>query len=179
MIDSGFGFFLTKSAFDRICALRSEKEFPVALRMSVIGGGCSGFQYVFSMERIVRNSDQKGGVAMFDNKDVEDDDFDDDIDEDDFDEDDLDDESDFGDDEYDDDEFDDESGYDDDDYSEYDDDAEMLDSDGNVYFLTDKGSLKFLNGAVIDYVQNIMGSGFCVNNPNAVTKCGCGNSFSV
>lgn len=39
--------------------------------------------------------------------------------------------------------------------------------------------LKYLNGAVVDYVQTSMGGGFKVENPNAVKSCGCGSSFSV
>ena len=34
-----------------------------------------------------------------------------------------------------------------------------------------------LDGAEIDYVESLMGAGFSVNNPHAVTTCGCGHSF--
>jgi iron-sulfur cluster assembly protein len=34
-----------------------------------------------------------------------------------------------------------------------------------------------LNGSTIDYVDEIMGSGFKIENPNAVSSCGCGSSF--
>jgi iron-sulfur cluster assembly protein len=34
-----------------------------------------------------------------------------------------------------------------------------------------------LDGAEIDYVESLMGAGFSVNNPNAVSQCGCGHSF--
>ena len=46
----------------------------------------------------------------------------------------------------------------------------------NVYI--DMASLQFLNGAEIDYVSGLNGSGFKFNNPNATRTCGCGHSFS-
>jgi iron-sulfur cluster assembly protein len=45
----------------------------------------------------------------------------------------------------------------------------------NVY--VDQQSTKLLQGSQIDYVDTLMGAGFTVNNPNAVTGCGCGSSF--
>ena len=45
----------------------------------------------------------------------------------------------------------------------------------NVY--VDAQSTKLLEGSEIDYVDTLMGAGFTVNNPNAVTACGCGSSF--
>jgi len=45
----------------------------------------------------------------------------------------------------------------------------------NVY--VDPQSTKLLAGAEIDYVDTLMGAGFTVNNPNAVSGCGCGSSF--
>jgi iron-sulfur cluster assembly protein len=41
----------------------------------------------------------------------------------------------------------------------------------------DSQSTKLLQGAEIDYVDTLMGAGFTVNNPNAVSGCGCGSSF--
>ncbi len=46
-----------------------------------------------------------------------------------------------------------------------------------VKVLVDEMSLTYLHGATIDYVDEIMGSGFKITNPNAVSTCGCGNSF--
>jgi len=43
----------------------------------------------------------------------------------------------------------------------------------------DPASLPFLEGAEIDYVEEIIGAAFKVNNPNATSGCGCGTSFSV
>ena len=45
----------------------------------------------------------------------------------------------------------------------------------NVY--VDAQSTKLLHGSEIDYVDTLMGAGFTVNNPNAVSGCGCGSSF--
>ena len=41
----------------------------------------------------------------------------------------------------------------------------------------DPTSLFYINGAVVDYVDNLMGGGFHIENPNAVSSCGCGSSF--
>lgn len=43
----------------------------------------------------------------------------------------------------------------------------------------DDTSLGLLSGAVIDFVEDLMGSSFQIRNPNAAASCGCGNSFSV
>ncbi|RME07315.1 MAG: iron-sulfur cluster insertion protein ErpA, partial [Anaerolineae bacterium] len=46
-----------------------------------------------------------------------------------------------------------------------------------VDVVVDEISIQYLRGSVIDYVEDVMGSGFKVDNPNAVAACGCGNSF--
>ncbi len=46
-----------------------------------------------------------------------------------------------------------------------------------VRILVDEVSMDYLRGAVVDYVEDIMGSGFKIENPNAVAACGCGSSF--
>lgn len=43
----------------------------------------------------------------------------------------------------------------------------------------DSMSMQYLQGAVIDYKEDVMGSNFSIKNPNATTTCGCGSSFSV
>lgn len=48
-----------------------------------------------------------------------------------------------------------------------------------VSVLIDPQSLPFLSGATIDYVDELMGGGFKIENPNAVSTCGCGNSFQT
>ncbi len=45
--------------------------------------------------------------------------------------------------------------------------------------LIDSMSMQYLQGATIDYKEEIMGSNFVINNPNATTTCGCGSSFAV
>lgn len=45
--------------------------------------------------------------------------------------------------------------------------------------LIDSMSMQYLTGATIDYRDEIHGSQFVINNPNAQTTCGCGSSFSV
>jgi iron-sulfur cluster assembly accessory protein len=43
----------------------------------------------------------------------------------------------------------------------------------------DQASLLYLDGAEVDYVETLEGSGFKFNNPNVKSTCGCGSSFSV
>ena len=45
--------------------------------------------------------------------------------------------------------------------------------------LVDAMSMQYLTGAVIDYKEELNGSQFVIQNPNAQTTCGCGSSFSV
>jgi iron-sulfur cluster assembly accessory protein len=49
--------------------------------------------------------------------------------------------------------------------------------DKGVRLVVDKMSLQLLDGSEVDYVENMMGGGFSVNNPNATSACGCGHSF--
>ncbi len=55
-------------------------------------------------------------------------------------------------------------------------DDEIIERDG-VRVLIDKESLGFLRGAVIDYCDDLTGTGFRIQNPNARRTCGCGTSF--
>jgi iron-sulfur cluster assembly accessory protein len=90
-----------------------QKEPPGSmLRVSVEGGGCSGFQYKFDVER-----------------DIADDDL-------------------------------------------------IIDRSGAVV-LIDPVSLKYMDGAEIDFVDDLIGASFKVANPNATASCGCGTSFSI
>jgi len=50
---------------------------------------------------------------------------------------------------------------------------------GDVAVIVDDVSLDLLNGAEIDFVEDLMGASFQIKNPNAASSCGCGNSFSV
>ncbi len=46
-----------------------------------------------------------------------------------------------------------------------------------VRLIVDPTSLMYLQGSTIDYVDSLMGGGFRIDNPNAVSTCGCGHSF--
>lgn len=54
----------------------------------------------------------------------------------------------------------------------------VLERDGAVV-LIDSMSLDFLRGAEIDFVDDLIGASFKINNPNAQSSCGCGTSFSM
>jgi len=93
--------------------LRDQEQAENAfLRITVSGGGCSGFQYGFAFDE-QRNADdfvfERNGVAV----------------------------------------------------------------------VVDDVSLGLLNGAEVDFVEDLMGASFQVHNPNAASSCGCGNSFSI
>jgi iron-sulfur cluster assembly protein len=48
-----------------------------------------------------------------------------------------------------------------------------------IRILVDEMSMGYIDGSEIDYVDSLMGAGFTVNNPNAVSSCGCGHSFKT
>ncbi len=50
---------------------------------------------------------------------------------------------------------------------------------GGVALLIDAMSFQYLTGAEIDYQEGLEGARFVIKNPNAVSTCGCGSSFSV
>lgn len=52
-------------------------------------------------------------------------------------------------------------------------------SEAGVSLLIDAMSLQYLQGAQVDYKEELMGSQFVIHNPNATASCGCGSSFSV
>ncbi|MCP4362819.1 MAG: iron-sulfur cluster insertion protein ErpA [Chloroflexi bacterium] len=54
----------------------------------------------------------------------------------------------------------------------------VIETDGVKVFI-DPTSMMYLTGAVIDYEDSIMGGGFKIENPNAVSSCGCGSSFKT
>lgn len=53
-----------------------------------------------------------------------------------------------------------------------------FDYDG-VKVLVDAMSMQYLEGATVDYKEDLMGSSFVIQNPQAVSTCGCGSSFSI
>jgi len=55
---------------------------------------------------------------------------------------------------------------------------QVIESKGVRIFVDPKSSL-YLNGVILRYDDGLMGAGFQVENPNARTTCGCGESFSV
>ncbi|MCP4317512.1 MAG: iron-sulfur cluster insertion protein ErpA [Hyphomicrobiales bacterium] len=103
---------LSDAAASRIAAILATEEGKSALRVSVEGGGCSGFSYKFGL------ADRAG--------------------EDDF----------------------------------------ILEK-GNARVLIDSLSLVYMGGSEIDFVDNLMGQSFQINNPNAIASCGCGTSFTI
>lgn len=103
---------LTARAAARIKDILAKETGKVALRLAVSGGGCSGFQYEFSL------------VAAQDASDI------------------------------------------------------AVVRDGAFVFV-DEISAQYVQGSELDYVDDLMGASFRVNNPNAVASCGCGTSFSV
>ena len=104
---------ISAAAAKRLGEIFAAEENPnLMLRISVSGGGCSGFQY---------------GFEFADNRDQ-------------------------------------------DDY--------LFERDG-VKVIVDDTSLNYLSGSEIDFVTEMVGSSFQVNNPNATSGCGCGASFSM
>ena len=104
---------LTEPAANKVLELRQrDGKAQAALRIKVIGGGCSGLQYQLS--------------------------------------------------------FDDEA-------ADMDHDQEM----NGVRLIVDAKSAIYLAGSTVDYVDDLNGSGFQIQNPNATSTCGCGESFGV
>ena len=101
---------VTPRAFARLAEINAGGSGP-ALRVAVLGGGCSGFQYDIRMDEPAA--------------------------------DDL-----------------------------------VLEADGQRV-VVDPVSLPFLAGATIDWADELIGSRFTIENPNASSSCGCGTSFSM
>lgn len=104
---------ITQSAIDKISEILAEENNPnIKLRTFIQGGGCSGFQYGFTLDESQNEDD-----FTFDKL--------------------------------------------------------------GIQVLVDSMSMQYLQGAVIDYKEDLMSSSFVITNPNASTTCGCGSSFSV
>ena len=56
-------------------------------------------------------------------------------------------------------------------------DGDQVYEQNGLRVFVDPTSLFYIEGANIDYVDNLMGGGFHIDNPNAVSSCGCGSSF--
>jgi len=104
--------FLTDAAAARVAVIAERLGKSPILRLSVDGGGCSGFQYKFDMADAVAPDD-------------------------------------------------------------------MVAANGAVQLVVDPISLDLLRGSTVDFVENLGGTAFKVENPNAASGCGCGSSFSV
>jgi iron-sulfur cluster assembly protein len=103
---------LTPGAIDKVKSILAERNEEMGLRIAVVGGGCSGFQYQMTLDKEPRSDDK------------------------------------------------------------------ILDMEGLKVYI-DTRSLLYLNGTKVDYVDGQNGSGFKFDNPNAVSSCGCGESFEV
>lgn len=109
-METNFG--LTERAAARIAEIVAAEGRPSALRVAVLAGGCSGFQYKFELDDAAQSDDV------------------------------------------------------------------VIEQNG-ARVVVDPASLDLLAGAELDYTDELMGSHFAVRNPNAVSACGCGTSFSV
>ena len=58
-------------------------------------------------------------------------------------------------------------------------DGDMIIQKEEVQIIVDENSQNFLNNSVLDYIENLGGAYFEVRNPEAKSKCGCGNSFTI
>jgi iron-sulfur cluster assembly accessory protein len=65
------------------------------------------------------------------------------------------------------------------DEGEGDPEADQVFEVNGVRLFVDPVSLRYLRGAEVDFVDNNMGGGFTIKNPNAKSTCGCGSSFSA
>lgn len=104
---------ITDAAFKRVAQILADTTDKNALRISVEGGGCSGFSYKYDL---INEAPAK-------------------------------------------------------------DDLVFEQHGGKIYI--DQMSLMYMGGSEVDFVDNLMGQAFQINNPNAVASCGCGTSFSV
>ena len=104
---------LTEKAVDKVSEiLKMQEPAPVGLRISVVGGGCSGFSYSMAFETNPGILDKTYNF-------------------------------------------------------------------GDLKVFIDQASMLYLDGAEVDYVETLEGSGFKFSNPNVKSTCGCGSSFNA
>jgi iron-sulfur cluster assembly accessory protein len=103
---------ISERAARRIGEILTSEGNGAMLRISVEGGGCSGFQYKFDVDRARADDD-------------------------------------------------------------------LVIERGSAVVLVDSASVPFLAGSEVDFVDDLIGASFRVNNPNATASCGCGTSFSI
>jgi iron-sulfur cluster assembly accessory protein len=58
-------------------------------------------------------------------------------------------------------------------------DSDQIFESNGVRLYVDPISIRYLKGAEVDFVETVTGGGFTIKNPNAVSTCGCGQSFTV
>ncbi|MGE0454884.1 MAG: iron-sulfur cluster insertion protein ErpA [Vicinamibacteria bacterium] len=58
-------------------------------------------------------------------------------------------------------------------------DGDQVFETAGVKVIVDPMSFRYLDGAEVDYKEDLMGGGFAIKNPNASSSCGCGHSFSA
>ena len=58
-------------------------------------------------------------------------------------------------------------------------DGDIIVETEGVSLVVDPMSIQYLEGGTVDYIDNLEGARFVIDNPNATTTCGCGSSFSV
>jgi iron-sulfur cluster assembly accessory protein len=58
-------------------------------------------------------------------------------------------------------------------------DTDQIFESNGVKLYVDPISIRYLKGAEVDFVETVTGGGFTIKNPNAVSTCGCGQSFTV
>lgn len=57
--------------------------------------------------------------------------------------------------------------------------GDVVMNDKGVKIYVDELSLRYMVGSIVDYVDDVLGGGFKIENPKAVRSCGCGSSFST
>lgn len=58
-------------------------------------------------------------------------------------------------------------------------DDDLMFETAGVKLVVDPMSIQYLQGAEVDFKEDLTGSQFVINNPNATTTCGCGSSFTI
>ena len=58
-------------------------------------------------------------------------------------------------------------------------DGDQVFTQEGISVVIDEMSLKYMMGATVDYVDDMVGGGFKIENPNATSSCGCGSSFAT
>ena len=63
--------------------------------------------------------------------------------------------------------------------SESPDESDQIFEHDGIKIYVDPMSLNYMSGSSVDYVDDVLGGGFKIENPNAVSGCGCGSSFKT